>query len=317
MSPELWVDLLDPDAATLENIVTEELHATARTQLLRRSGRDSSTRPRLESHGDHVFGVLVSPTRVAGDPSVIFQEIDVVVTRTRIVTVRKTPEGVAPLEIGDLRSVVLTQGESSAQALYRLVDEIAERFLTVIDEFDDEINELEDAVDQAGGRSLGRIVAQKIADLRHGLLLVRRMLTPTRDAARSVLDGRIDLDGEPELFPRVIEIHFADAYDKLLRATDGLDLTRDLLAGVRDYHQAQVANDQNEVMKRLTVVAALLLLPTFIVGLYGMNVKGVPEYKLSWGYGLVWVLIIATTTVQIIYFWRKRWIGNDSRFRRK
>ena len=100
------------------------------------------------------------------------------------------------------------------------------------------------------------------------------MLTPSRDAARAVLDDRVELDGDVTLFPRDIELHFADAYDKLLRATDGLDLARDLLAGVRDFHQAQVANDQNEVMKRLTVVASVLLLPTFIVGLYGQNLQG-------------------------------------------
>lgn len=78
-----------------------------------------------------------------------------------------------------------------------------------------------------------------------------------------MLDDRVELDDEPAVFSREIELHFADAYDKLLRATDGLDLSRDLLAGVRDYHQAQVANTQNEVMKRLTVIASVLLLPAF------------------------------------------------------
>jgi len=50
-------------------------------------------------------------------------------------------------------------------------------------------------------------------------------------AARAVLDDRVELDGEVSLFPRDIELRFADAYDKLLRATDRLDLARDLLAG--------------------------------------------------------------------------------------
>jgi magnesium transporter len=139
-------------------------------------------------------------------------------------------------------------------------------------------------------------------------LHVRRVLTPTRDAARSILDNRVELDGDQELLSRDVEIHFADAYDKLLRATDGLDLARDLLAGVRDYHQAQVANDQNEVMKRLTVVASVLLLPTFIVGLYGQNVRGMPEYHFRYGYAWSWSLIILTTIAQLIYFRRKRWI---------
>ena len=134
------------------------------------------------------------------------------------------------------------------------------------------------------------------------------MLAPTRDAARAVLDDRVELDGDVSLFPRDIELHFADAYDKLLRATDGLDLSRDLLAGVRDFHQAEVANDQNEVMKRLTVVASVLLLPTFIVGLYGQNFKHIPEIGWGHGYAWSWGLIIVTTALQLWYFRRKRWI---------
>ena len=86
------------------------------------------------------------------------------------------------------------------------------------------------------------------------------------------------------MFPRDVELHFADAYDKLLRAVDGLELSRDLLAGVRDYHQAKIANDQNEVMKRLTAIASLLLVPTFIVGALRPELhKSMPE--LRWAFG--------------------------------
>jgi len=66
---------------------------------------------------------------------------------------------------------------------------------------------------------------------------------------------------------------------------DGLELSRDLVAGVRDYLQSKIANDQNEVMKKLTVIASVLLLPTFIVGLYGQNFKHhFPELGWQWGY---------------------------------
>ena len=64
-------------------------------------------------------------------------------------------------------------------------------------------------------------IREKISTIRHDILHVRRVLAPTRDAARAVLDDRVELDGEVSLFPRDIELHFADAYDKLLRATDG------------------------------------------------------------------------------------------------
>jgi magnesium transporter len=128
-----------------------------------------------------------------------------------------------------------------------------------------------------------------------------------------VLDGRIELDHEHEaapedLFPRDVEIAFGDAYDKLLRATEALESSRDSLAGVRDYLQGTIANDQNEVVKRLTVVASLLLVPTFIVGLYGQNFIHMPEYRWHYGYVWSWFLILATTVGQVVYFRRKRWL---------
>src|SRR5206468_6769864 len=98
-----------------------------------------------------------------------------------------------------------------------------------------------------------------------------------------------------------VEVAFNSAYDKLLRAFDGLELSRDLIASVRDYLQSKVANDQNEVMKKLTVIASVLLLPTFIVGLYGQNFKHhFPELGWQWGYAWSWGLIVVTTIAQLI-----------------
>ena len=103
---------------------------------------------------------------------------------------------------------------------------------------------------------------------------------------------------------------FGTAYDKVLRGSEGLDYARDLLASVRDYYLAKVANDQNEVMKRLTAIASLLLVPTFIVGLYGMNFRHIPEITRfgEWGYPWVWFLILLSTVLQLWYFRRKRWL---------
>ncbi len=124
-----------------------------------------------------------------------------------------------------------------------------------------------------------------------------------------ITDLEVELAGGGEVFPHGVEVAFNSVYDKLLRAIDGLELSRDLLASVRDYHQAKIANDQNEVMKRLTVIASLLLLPTFIVGLYGQNFRHhFPELGWQWGYLWSWALILATTVAQLVYFRRKRWI---------
>ena len=186
---------------------------------------------------------------------------------------------------------------------YRLVDEIAERYLNLVDALDEEIDELEDKVeDQPAEKTRERISA-----LRHDLLHIRRTLAPMRDAVRRVVDDVVDVDDGPEVFPHDVEVAFNSAYDKLMRAFDGLELSRDLLASVRDYSQSKIANDQNDVMKRLTVVASLLLPPTFIVGLYGQNFVDIPELKWHWGYAFSWALIISTTLVQLVWFRRKHW----------
>ena len=89
------------------------------------------------------------------------------------------------------------------------------------------------------------------------------------------------------MFPREIEQQFATTYDKLLRATEAIEYARDLLAAVRDYQQARISIDQNEVMKRLTAIASILLVPTFIVGLYGQNFIHMPELHWRYGYCVV------------------------------
>jgi magnesium transporter len=296
-----WIDLCDPDEATLRAVLPPGMHETAVHRIM--SAAHAEPRPRLVAQGNYVFGVLAVPA-VRSTGELVFQEVDVVATLDVLITVRKTPAGHTPCEFDDARETALREGAPPGLCLHMVVDEIAERFLTMVDGFDDSIDELEDHVhDWPAPR-----IREHISSIRHDILHVRRVLAPTRDAARAVLDDRVEIDGDVSLFPRDIELHFADAYDKLLRATDGLDLSRDLLAGVRDFHQAEVANDQNEVMKRLTVVASVLLLPTFIVGLYGQNFRHIPELHWAQGYGFVWALIIVTTALQLWYFRRKHWI---------
>lgn len=300
---ERWIDLCDPDDAALTAALPTGVHSTALARLRAPARHDDEPRPRLEAHGNYVFGVLVLPT-IDDQGSVTLHELDVVATLDRLLTVRKSPPGRAACDLTELQQAAQRDNAPPGLSLYTLFDEIAERFLTVVDRFDDEIDELEDNV----GEWPSQDVREHISSIRHEILEVRRVLTPSRDAARAVLDDRVELDGDVTLFPRDVELHFADAYDKLLRATDGLDLARDLLAGVRDFHQAQVANDQNEVMKRLTVIASVLLLPTFIVGLYGQNLHGAPELGWAHGYLFSWALIIVTTIAQLVYFRRKQWI---------
>ena len=298
-----WIDLLDPKPEELRAKAPRDLEETAIARLLALPAHADEPRPTLQGHGDYVFGVFLIAVAVPEDDSVYYQEIDLVITHDTLLTVRKTPEGGRPA--CDVAAVQKAhKPEDSAGLLaYRLLDEIAERYLDLVDTLDEEIDELEDKV-EAQSPELTRA---RISTLRHDLLHIRRTLSPMRDAVRRVIDGSVEVEEGPEVFPREVEVALNAAYDKFLRASDGLDLARDLLAGVRDYSQAKIANDQNEVMKVLTVVASLVLLPTFIVGLYGQNFVDIPELRWQWGYGFSWGLIVVTTALQLWWYRRKNW----------
>jgi magnesium transporter len=299
-----WIDLLDPTAEQLREQAPRDLEETALELLLAEPEHEDEPRPTLRGHGDYVFGVFLVAVVVDQEDKVYYQEVDVVATHDTLLTVRKSPAAsCGAFDIEPIQRAV-KESDSAGMILYRLVDELAERYLDLIDDLDEEIDELEDLVEHQSAEN----TRERISELRHDLLHIRRTLTPMRDSVRRVVDDVVEVEEGKEVFPHDVEIAFNSAYDKFLRATDGLDLARDLLAGVRDYAQAKVANDQNEVMKRLTVVASLLLVPTFIVGLYGQNFKNMPELRWWWGYAWSWGLIVVTTLLQLWFFRRKRWI---------
>ena len=295
-----WIDLLDPSAEELERVVPPGLHETDLAQL--RAG-GAAGRPGLMPHDDHLVGVLLVPVLDQEGNDVFYQEVDVVLTADRMVTVRKTTPGCPPYDPAAPHSS-MKPSDSVGRLFYRLADDIAGGYLDLVDAFEDEIGKLEDGVDEWPSDR----VRTRIRQIRHQLLHVRRMLAPLRDSVKRVTDGRTDL-ADDELFTRDLEQEFLGVYDTLLRAGDGLELAHDLLAGARDYYEAKVAQDQNEAVKRLTVIASLLLVPTFIVGLYGQNFRDIPEFDWGiWGYIWSWALIVGATIFQLWYFRRKRWL---------
>lgn len=309
--PMQWVDLCDPTPDEITSAWQRPLDSELFATLCAPAHPQDLPRPGFATGGGAIFGVFLVPVLVAEQNHFFHQEINLVLYTDAILTVRKTPRledgrlsGDAPYDVDDLR-LAIREGDDRlpGHVAQHILDDVAEGFLDLIDALLDLIDALEDNVEQTPVRAVER----SISEFRHDVLRLRRILGPTRDAVRRVVDGRVELEDD-SLFPRELELAFGDVYDKLLRASDSLESARELIGGVRDYLQAKVANDQNEVMKRLTVSASLLLVPTFIVGLYGQNFVDIPELKWRFGYAFSWGLIILTTIGQVIWFRRKRYI---------
>lgn len=303
-----WTDLLDPDEAELREAAPVELGPQITRALVRPPDLEGTTRPTLLGAADFVLGILLVPFFDRDKDLLVYQEVDLVITPNSILTIRKTPPGYPPFDLAGVRETCDALGHNEpGRIAFHLVDEIAERYLDLVDDLDDEIDELEEHINDWTAEQ----VRMRLSDLRHDLLRIRRTLSPTRDAVRRVVDGRIDVrEGQlqREVFPEDVERAFSGLLDKLLRSSESLEFSRDLLAGVRDYQQNKVANDQNEVTKRLTAIAAILLFPTFVVGVYGQNFDNIPELHWRLGYAFSWAVIIVATIAQVVYFRRKRWL---------
>ena len=133
------------------------------------------------------------------------------------------------------------------------------------------------------------------------LLELRRTLSPQRDLANALL--RRDLP----LVDDLTAPYFQDLYDHLIRVLDQLDLQRDLLASALEANLSVTSNNLNAIMKRLTAFTVVLMVPTLIAGIYGMNFHSMPELSWPLGYPLALGLMLITMVGATIFFRWKDW----------
>jgi Mg2+ and Co2+ transporter CorA len=295
-----WTDLVDPTREALAEALPAALDDEAIAALLEPVGDGRGVRPILAAHGGCVRAVLVHP-RASPEGRATYLVLHVVASPAALLTVRKAgPDGeLAPVDGVAAR---VDADASAGDVFHGAVDDSADAFLDLVDGLYEAIDDLESEVEHRSGAHVRR----SIALLRNEILLARRASTATRGIARRIVDGRVDV-GRSELFPSEVEARFVDTYETLVRVTEELDVARDLLGGVRDYYQAKIAEQQNEVGKKLTVIASLVLVPSFIVGFYGQNF-GAHFRDWYWSIGLSVGLIVATTLVQLGLFRWRRWL---------
>jgi len=185
-----WIDLLDPSDDELRTQAPRTLEESALKLLLAEPQHEDEPRPTLQGHGAYVFGVFLVAVAIPTENELYYQEVDLVVTADTLLTVRKTPaNGRPPYDPEDVRRAV-HESDSAGMIAYRVVDDIAEQYLDLIDAIDEEIDELEDKVEDQPAAT----TRERISALRHDLLHIRRTLAPTRDAIRRVVDDVVEVE---------------------------------------------------------------------------------------------------------------------------
>ncbi len=191
---------------------------------------------------------------------------------------------------------------SSALALYRVVDALADSFFPELSKLDDRIDELENGVIKKPDDAQ----LQQIFRLKRRLITWRKVITPERDLFARLLTGAVVIPG----MDADIERYYRDVYDHLIRIGDLVDSYRDLLTGAMDVYLSTVSNRLNDVMKRLTIVATIFMPLTWIVGFFGMNfawmVREVTGMAAFLALGVATQVV--ALAVMLVLFRRRRWI---------
>lgn len=295
-----WIDLLDPTREELLAALPAGVDPSVMETLAAESG-DEHTRPLLEGHGSYIVGVFLDAHSVPEEDRVVYREVNVVATPELVVTVRKTPAGGEPWSAEPLE-IPSARGAAVGEIIFHLMDDVASSYLDFVVAVDSEIDELEEHIEDWPSERVRR----RISTLRHDLLHARRTVGSMRGSVRRIVDKRLDV-GDERLFPEPVERMIVNTYETLVGAGEELEVARDLLSSVRDYHQSVIAERQNDIIKTLTVIASLLFAPTLIVGFYGQNFAPAfddAHWTLSFSTGL----ILVSTVVQLALFRWRRWI---------
>ncbi|MEK7084521.1 MAG: magnesium/cobalt transporter CorA, partial [Patescibacteria group bacterium] len=178
-----------------------------------------------------------------------------------------------------------------------LMDAIVDRYFAVLEAAGERINRLDEELTERPKSSTLR----RIQSLKTELMRLRRNIWPVREVL-----GQLAAMPERRVSAYTKD-YLRDTQEHTMEMLDMVEMYRDMLSTMVEVYLSSVSNKTNEVMKVLTVFGTVFMPLTFIVGIYGMNFRNLPELNWELGYYAVWAVMLAVTGVMLLYFKRKGW----------
>ena len=292
--PVVWIDVTGfADLDLLRAIGAEfGLHRLALEDVLNRNQR-----AKVEDYGAHQFLVLrmVDPTN--RDDT---EQLGLFVGPGFVLTFQERAGdcfGLMRKRLADPEGQMRKRG--SDYLAYALLDAVVDAYFPVVEEADARLEVIEEGV--LAGRADAQIVPELHA-VRRCLLLLRRAIWPLREATSALVRGEAK-HFSPEVWP-----YLRDVNDHVVQLLDLLENYREMSSSLMDLHLSMVNHRLNEVMKLLTVISTIFIPLTFLVGVYGMNFKYMPELQQWWGYPACWLVMIVTAALMLRWFRKRRWL---------
>lgn len=287
----VWVALHDPVPEELSQMQAEfGLH-----ELAIEDARHGHQRPKIDEYGDTLFAVL--HVLEGGAEALTVGELDVFVGRNFVLSIRnRCNRGFSEVRARCEREPELLK-YGAGYVFYALMDAVVDRYFPMLDKLETDLDDIEARI-FAGNSARANIEA--LYGLKQQLTVLKHATGPLLEAVSKLYGGRV---------PMVCSgmgNYFRDIYDHLVRLNQTIDATRDMVVTALSVNLSMIALQENETTKKLASYAALLAIPTLIVGIYGMNFVDMPELRWPFGYPLV---LGAMALIDIWLFRRFRRIG--------
>jgi magnesium transporter len=181
---------------------------------------------------------------------------------------------------------------------YSMIDNVIDTYFAMLDRIEEQVEDLEEIL--ITNPTIETL--QKIHSLKRIMIFFRKAIWPLREVIRKLemADSNIIVEST--------DLYIKDLYDHIIQIIETLETILETLSMMFDIYLSSMSNKMNEVMKVLTIIATIFIPLTFLVGVYGMNFKFMPELEWEWSYPLLWLIMISVSVWMLFSFKKKRWI---------
>jgi magnesium transporter len=261
-------------------------------------------RPKAEEYDEHLL-LITRMTRLVSAYDIDREQAAVLLGKRYVLTFQEHYGDVLDPVRQRIRDGIGMIRKLGADYLgYAILDNIIDAYYPVIETLSDRLERLEDRV-LVG--SVTRATLDRLNRVKNDLVVLRRSMWPQLESLTRLLR-----DQNPFLSDEV-RVYLRDTTDHCAQLVDVIDSNRELINGLLNTYLSIVGNRTNEVMKVLTIMASIFIPLTFVAGIYGMNFEHMPELHSRWGYPIALAFMAVSSTVLLLYFRHRGWIGGGGR----
>ena len=260
---------------------------------------NTTQRAKVEEYDDYLFVVLKMVTVDEETNATLIEQVSLIVGEHFVISLQEQEGDV----LESLRDRIrFAKGRirrmGTDYLMYGIADSVVDNYFAVLENIGTAIEEQEDKLLESPDQEL----LESVYGLKRELVFLRKSIWPMREMANVLQHS------EHKIIKKTTTIYFRDVYDHTIQVVEAVETFRDMMTSMLDLYLSTVSNKMNEVMKVLTIFAAIFIPLTFIAGVYGMNFEHMPELKWKLGYAYWWVAVILLAGGMLIYFKRKKWL---------